>query len=395
MTRGFSRPAVLLLLSLLLAGIAFSQGTQSGAISGSVKDPSGAVVSSATITVVNNATKNVERTVASTKEGLFSATLLPPGDYTVTIKAPGFKPFSGQVDVLLNQTARLDAQLQVGSATETVEVTTNSIVVNTESPVTGTPIDSSTMQALPLAVPNFMFLLSLSSGTAGEFPDVRAANRGVVDINVNGQRTSNNGVTLEGINVNDFNLAHFDTIPLPNPHAIDEFNVATSLFDASSGTKGGGAVGLVFKSGTKDWHGEAYWQHRNDWLNANEWFNNQVGKPRGKFLQNVLGFSGSGPMPFLGGFWFGNVQGLRARNGVSPNGSSTTVNSPIFNTNPDGTTNAALIAATPGLDGITADPTALNILNVKNNYYGGAFLVPRVGQPGCAGPERPLRSSCS
>ena len=380
MTRVLSR----VFLLLLLAGTAFSQSAQSGAIAGSVKDPSGAVVASATITVTNNATKNVERTLVSSRDGLFSATLLPPGDYTVNIQAPGFKPFSGEVEVSLNQTARLDAQLQVGAASETVEVTTNSVLVNTESAVTGTPIDSQTMQALPLPVPNFMFLLSLSSGTAGEFPDVRAANRGIVDINVNGQRTSNNGVTLEGINVNDFNLAHFDTIPLPNTHAIEEFNVATSLFDASSGTKGGGAVGLVFKSGTKDWHGEAYWDHRNDWLNANEWFTNQAGKPRGKLLQNVLGFSGSGPMPFLGGFWFGNVQGLRARNGVSPVGSLTTVNSPVFNTNSDGTTNAGLIAGTPGLDGITADPTAVNILNVKNNYYGGTFLIPRVGQPGCA-----------
>jgi hypothetical protein len=323
--------------------------------------------------------------VSTTSDGLFSATLLPPGEYTVNVRAPGFKAFSEKVTVLLNQTSSVAATLQVGTATEIVEVTANAIIVNTESAVTGTPIDSATMRALPLPVPNFMFLLSLSAGTSGEMPDVRAANRGIVDISVNGQRTSNNSVSLEGINVNDFNLAHFDTIPLPNPHAIEEFNVATSLYDASSGSKGGGAVGLVFKSGTKDWHGEAYWQHRNDYLNANEWFTNQVGKARGKFLQNVLGFSGSGPMPLIGGNWFGNVQGLRARNAVSA-ASLTTVNTPIFNTNPDGTTSAALIASTPGITGVLAsqvDPTTLNILNDKNNYYGGAFLVPRVGQPGC------------
>src|SRR5262249_25039450 len=155
-----------------------------------------------------------------------------------------------------------------------------------------------------------------------------------------------------------------------------------------SGTKGGGAVGLVFKSGTKDWHGEAYWEHRNDWLNANEWFTNRNGIPRQKFLQNVLGFSGSGPMPFLGGFWFGNVQGLRARNAVNPNGSSTTVTLPQLPVNPDGTTSAALLQA-DGRFGINAtnvnkvDPTALNILNDKNNYYGGTFLVPRAGQNKC------------
>jgi hypothetical protein len=379
--RTLSRLAVLLLAVLLLTGIAVSQGSQSGAIAGSVKDATGAVISGANVTITNNATKNVERTVVTTSDGLFSATLLPPGEYTVTVKAPGFKTYSGPGSVLLNTTSRFDATLQVGATTEVVEVTASAVTVNTESAVTGTPIDSATLKALPLPVPNFMFLLSLSAGTAGEMPDVRSANRGTVDINVNGQRTSNNSVTLEGINVNDFNLAHFDTVPLPNPHTIEEFNVATSLYDASSGSKGGGALGLVFKSGTKNWHGEAYWQHRNDWLNANDWFTNQVGGPRGKFLQNVLGFSGSGPMPFLGGNWFGNVQGLRARNAVST-ASLTTVNTPIFPTNSDGTTSAALLG--PAFGVATVDPTAVNILNVKNSYYGGTFLIPRVGQSGCA-----------
>ncbi len=383
MARLSPRWMALLVVSLLLAGVGFSQSTQTGAISGSVTDPSGAVVAGATITVVNDATKTVERTVVSTADGLFSATLLPPGDYTVTVKKSGFKTVVEKITVLLNESSRLDAKLQVGATNEVVEVTASATTVNTESAVMGNPVDAATMHNLPLPVPNFMFLLSLSAGTAGEFPDVRQANRGIVDINVNGQRTTNNSVTLEGIAVNDFNLAHFDTVPLPNPHAIEEFNVATSLYDATSETKGGGAVGLVFKSGTKDWHGEAYWQHRNDFLNANEWFFNELGKPRQKFLQNVLGFSGSGPMPFLGGSWFGNVQGLRALNGVNPNGSSTTVLSPNIPTNADGTTSAALLATQFHPTG-PIDPTALAILNDKNSFYGGTFLIPRAGQPGCA-----------
>src|SRR5260370_15274797 len=365
--------------------MAITQAGQSGPISGSVKDAQGAVVSGATVTITNDATKNVERTVAPTSDGLFSASLVPPGDYTVTIKAPSaanFKVFPQKVTVRLNETTRVDAKMEPGGVNEVVGVSAVTPVINTESAVTGPPIDPATLSALPLPVPNFMFLLSLSAGTAGEFPDVRAANRGIVDINVNGQRTSNNGVTLEGVNVNDFNLAHFDTIPLPNPHMVEQFNVATSLFDTTATAKGGGSVGLVFKSGTKDWHGEAYWQHRNDWLNANEWFTNQANKPRGKLLQNVLGFSGSGPMPLLGGFWFGNVQGLRARNGVSPATSVATVNTPIFNTNSDGTTSAALLSSAFSVASI--DPTALNILNLKNSYYGGRFLIPRAGQSGCA-----------
>ena len=322
MSRASSRWLVVFILPVLLAGVGFSQNTQSGAIAGLVTDPNGAVVVGATVTIVNDATKTLERTIATSGNGQFSATLLPPGDYTVTVKKNGFRAIAQKVQVLLNETSRLDAIFHVGTVTEAVEATAKPKLLNTESAVTDQTIDAATLHALPLPVPNFMFLLSLSAGTAGEFPDVRDARlgggRSIVDINVNGQRTSNNSLSLEGINVNDFNAAHFDTAPLPNTHAVEEFNIATSLYDATSETKGGGAVGVVFKSGTKDFHGEAYWQHRNDWLNANEWFFNNGGIPRQKFLQNVLGFSSSGPMPFLGGNWFGNVQGLRARNGVNP-----------------------------------------------------------------------------
>src|SRR5262249_53576183 len=162
---------------LLLAGVAVPQGSQSGGITGTVTDPSGALVGGATVTITNDATKSVERTVATSGDGLYTATLLPPGDYTVTIKANGFKAYSQKVTGWLNQSARADATLQVGSASEVVEVTANATIINTESAVTGQPIDAQTLQALPLPVPNFMFLLSLSAGTAGEMPDVRAANR--------------------------------------------------------------------------------------------------------------------------------------------------------------------------------------------------------------------------
>src|SRR6516164_11836777 len=95
------RSLILLLALVLPAGRAFSQGAQSGAISGSVTDPTGAVIGNATVTVVNDATQNVERTVTTTGDGLFSATLLPPGDYTVSVKASGFKAFTEKVTVLL------------------------------------------------------------------------------------------------------------------------------------------------------------------------------------------------------------------------------------------------------------------------------------------------------
>src|SRR5215510_11031726 len=379
-----------LVITLLLAASAYGQASQTGGITGVVVDQSGGLVKGATVDIVSEGTGKSVRTITTGDDGAFSTSLLPPGTYRIEVTAPNFKKaVVAAVQVSIGETIRQDISLQAGRIEETVNVEATPSLINPNSATTGQGLDSSTLRSLPLASPNFLFLLNLSTGVTGEPTDVRTAGRGIVDINVNGQRTSNNSVSLEGINVNDFNLAHFDTVPLPNPHDIEEFNVATSLYDASSGTKGGGAVGLVFKSGTKDWHGEAYWEHRNDWLNANEWFTNRNGIPRPKFLQNVLGFSGSGPMPFLGGFWFGNVQGLRARNAVNPNGSSTTVTTPQLPTASDGTTSAALLQA-DGRFGITAanvskvDPTALNILNDKNNYYGGTFLVPRTGQNNCS-----------
>ncbi len=224
---------------------------------------------------------------------------------------------------------------------------------------------------------------------------MRSAGRGNVDIVVNGQRTSNNSVALEGINVNDFNLAHFDNVPLPSPSAIEEFKVATSLFDASQGSKGGGAVALVLKSGTKALHGDVFWQHRNDVFNANEWFRNSTNSPRGRLLQNVFGASGSGPAWGIGGFWFANYTGARARNGIDPNGSTLSPKIQNFPTNPDGTTSAALLAPRYGLTPSQIDPVALNILNLRKSTYGGTFLVPRLGQAGCGGiiPGSPGTSS--
>src|SRR6202022_1341409 len=257
------------------------------------------------------------------------------------------------------------------------------------SATTGQALDAQTLRSLPLASPNFLFLLSLSTGVTGEPTDVRSAGRGTADVTVNGQRTSNNSVSLEGINVNDFNLAHFDTVPLPNPNTLQEMKVSTSLYDASQGSKGGGALGLVIKSGQKDFHWEGYWEHRNDALNANEWFRNAQPSLNGKgarLLQNVFGGSGSGPVPKAGGFWFFNYQGVRARNGLDPLGSALSPTIQKFPTNPDGTTSAALIAPAFGLTAAQIDPVAINILNVKSSIYGGQFLVPRFGQSGCGSP---------
>lgn len=373
-----------LILSFLLVASAFSQSTQTGGITGVVTDQGGSLVKGATVDVVSETTGRSVRNVTVGEDGSFTATLLPPGTYRLEVTANNFKKaVVAGVKVNITETTHQDVSLEVGKIEETVNVEAAPSLINPSSAQTGQALDSQTLNTLPLASPNFLFLLSLSSGVSGEPTDVRTAGRGTADVSVNGQRTTNNSVSLNGINVNDFNLAHFDTVPLPNPDTLQEMKVATSLYDATQGSKGGGALGLVTKTGTKDFHWDLYWQHRNDYFNANEFFFNKSGTKRGRLLQNVFGGSGSGPIPKVGGFWFFNYQGVRARNGIDPLGSSTAPTTQAFPTNADGTTSAALLAPAFGLTTAQIDPVAVRILNLTDNRFGGQYLVPRVGQGGC------------
>lgn len=373
-----------LVLSFLLVASVYSQGTQTGGITGVVTDQGGALVKGATVDIISDTTGRSVRTVTVGDDGGYTASLLPPGSYRLEVTANNFKKaVIAGVRVNITETTRQDVSLEVGKIQETVNVEASPSLINPSSAQTGQALDSQTLNQLPLASPNFLFLLSLSSGVSGEPTDVRTAGRGTADVSVNGQRTSNNSVSLNGINVNDFNLAHFDTVPLPNPNTLQEMKVATSLYDATQGSKGGGALGLVTKTGTKDFHWDLYWQHRNDYLNANEYFFNKTGTKRGRLLQNVFGGSASGPIPAVGGFWFFNYQGVRARNGIDPLGSSTAPTVQAMPTNADGTTSAALLATAFGLTPAQIDPVAVNILNLRDARFGGQFLVPRLGQSGC------------
>ena len=379
------------ILSFLLVVSVYSQSTQTGAITGVVTDQGGALVKGATIDLVSETTGRSVRTVTVGDDGSFTATLLSPGIYRLEVTANNFKKaIVAGVKVNITETTRQDVSLEVGKIQETVNVEAAPSLINPSSAQTGQALDAHTLNTLPLASPNFLFLLSLSSGVSGEPTDVRTAGRGTADVSVNGQRTSNNSVSLNGINVNDFNLAHFDTVPLPNPDTLQEMKVATSLYDATQGSKGGGALGLVTKTGTKDFHWDLYWSHRNDYLNANEYFFNKTGTKRGRLLQNVFGGSASGPIPKVGGFWFFNYQGVRARNGIDPLGSSTAPIVQLLPVAPDGTTNAALLSGRFGIPAAQIDPVAVKILNLTDNRFGGQYLVPRLGQGGCGGVSNPL-----
>src|SRR5947209_7343888 len=135
----------LLLAALLVPVLVFAQGGQTGAVAGIVKDSSGAVVPNAAVEIINEATGVTARKMTTGDDGAFTAALLPPGSYRVEVKASGFRTYQAkQVSVRLNETTRLDANLEIGTITDAVVVESTATLVNTESATTGQPVDSKT-----------------------------------------------------------------------------------------------------------------------------------------------------------------------------------------------------------------------------------------------------------
>lgn len=383
------RAGVLLLLTMTLGMSAsgFPQGGPRGAITGTIRDSTGAVLPGATVVIINQHTGVTERTLTTDDVGSFTANLLPVGTYRVESTLIGFsKAVAPDLVVRVTETTTVNITMKVGEISETVTVTGAQVPVQTTAPTTGQTIEN--VGELPLATRNFLSLLALSAGTNSEMADTSALGRGAVSINVNGQRPVNNNYQLEGINANDYNLPVFDNVALPNPQTVLEFKTQTSLYDASQGRNGGGNIQVTLKSGTNEFHGDAFEFFRNNALNANDWFLNREGQQRPVLRQNQFGGSLGGPVPLMKNFFFFmNYQGTRAASGIS---SGTTINTNITAL-PADRSPANLQAAffpdglPPGFKGL--DPSAVAFLNLPASkcpgFNDGTYCIPSLpGTPG-------------
>jgi Carboxypeptidase regulatory-like domain/TonB dependent receptor-like, beta-barrel len=388
----FARIAGIGFCLLALWGQALAQGGATGAISGTVQDPTGAVVPGAEVRIVNQDTGVLAREVKTDATGSFTATLLPVGNYTLTIQSTGFA--SGSVPnivVRVTETTRVIAKLVPQAVQQKVEVQAEVQTVDTTTATTGQAISSNTIRNLPLATQNFQQLLTLSTGAQSDLNASAQLGRGDVRIIVNGQREDNNNYQIEGITATDYNVAELTNTPLPNPDVVQEFKVQTSLYDASQGRNGGGDVDAILKSGTRTFHGDAYEFFRNDVLNANEYFLKQEGQPRPEIRQNIFGGSLGGPVGNGGklGFFFVNYQGTRQRSGLSGG----TFISTQIPTLPADRSQASLISTffpgglPPGVTGL--DPVAVALMQFKSDQFGntpGGYLFPTAnGAPGSTG----------
>src|SRR6266852_6247204 len=381
--------AKLLILVSLLAfstGLALAQGGATGAITGTVQDPSGGLIASAKVEIVSEATGQVVRDLTTDSSGSFTATLLPVGSYSVGVSAAGFATtkFTG-VLVRVTETTRMTAALKVTQATETVTVSAQVATINTANAATGEALDATTVSTLPLPTQNFQQLLALSTGASSDINNAGDLGRGSARIMVNGQRETNNNYSIEGISSADFASGELTFTPIPNANAIEEFKVSTSLYDATQGRNGGGNIDAVLKTGANKYHFDAWEFFRNTSLDANDFFLNEAGKPRPRIQQNIFGADGGGPVGRKAqlGYFYLNYQGSRQRAGGSP-GTLINATVPVL---PDTRDEATLIKTffPNGLpSGVTnLDPVAVILLNAQSNQFGGPFLFPKVpGTPG-------------
>lgn len=384
MSSSSMRFIALSVMALAFTANAFAQGGATGAITGTVQDPSGAFVANADVRITNQETGVLERSVKTGADGGFTAPLLPVGTYTVDIQSSGFSEskFPGIV-VRVTETTRMTAKLSTQSVQQKIEVQAEVQTVDTSDATTGQAIESNTIRALPLATQNFQQLLTLSTGAQSELNAAAQLGRGNVRIEVNGQREDNNNYLIEGISVTDYNVAELTNTPLPNPDVVQEFKVQTSLYDASQGRNGGGNINAILKSGTNRFHGDVYEFFRNTVFDANEYFLKQTGSPRPVIQQNIFGGSLGGPVSPGGkmGFFFVNYQGSRQRSGDSP-GTLISTFIPYVPASDRGAANAANLAGDFGV--ASADPVAVNLLAFQSDQFGApanGYLFPMPNVP--------------
>jgi hypothetical protein len=308
------RKVVYTVVSLFLICTAAFAQRDLGTVTGSITDAQGAAVPNAKLTLTEDAT-GVSYNIVTNESGSFTRPALKAGTYTITVEASGFQK-AQQKNILINpgEPTPVNIPLQVGSSTQTIEVTASAPLLQTETPTIGANLNTAQVTDLPLGGQrNFAFLARLS-------PGVLVAENGARDslnggFSANGVRSSGeNNYLLNGVdnnvNVIDFiNQAAY--VIGPSVEAIGEMSVITNGSNAEYGRAAGGVVNVNLKSGTNAVHGVFFEILQNSVLNANRWENNQAGKPTNPVKQNQFGAAIGGPIIKNKLFIFGDYQGTR------------------------------------------------------------------------------------
>lgn len=312
--------ALTLSLSLTTASGLFAQGLTS--LTGTVSDPTGAVVPGAELTLRNVETQGSRETM-SDSSGNYTFSQVQSGLYQILAKAAGFTDvIVNDVRLLVNNPATVNITFEkVGAVAETISVAAEAVQVNTTDATLGNAFSTKPILQMPFEGRNVVGLLTLQPGVTynGSISDYRSGS-------VNGGKSDQANVTLDGVDVNDQQgRSAFTSVLRVTLDSVQEFRVTTTNANADQGRSSGAQVALVTKSGTNEIHGSAYWFVRNRYFNANEFFNNKAGRepdgsavlPVPKLNRNVYGASLGGSVIKNKLFFFGNYEGRQDRSEVS------------------------------------------------------------------------------
>ena len=331
--RNFVRPrsrtfSILVLLTctiVLFVGTGYAQVSGYGTINGTVTDITKAVISDANV-IITNIDNGAKREAVTGSSGDYSAPYLPPGRYTITVSRAGFKTATQpSVTLTVSQVATVNISLEVGQTQETVQVTTNPEMIETTSVALGDLINNTSVQELPLNTRNPAEFANLAAGGvngAARTSAITLAGNGSgipgeAGTSIDGSRMGGVYYQLDGIYNMDNYLSSGN--PFPNADATQEFRVLTNNFSAEYGGGSTAVVSVVTKSGTNEWHGNAFEFARNEFFNAKNWFS----ATKDGYKRNIFGGSEGGPLQRNKQFIFGNLQLTKST--LAQNGSATYV----------------------------------------------------------------------
>jgi len=378
-----ARSILLFFLTAIFAAFvtigAAAQSLVSGDITGIVSDPSGAVIPNATVTLKNNGTGQTQN-ATSNQSGVYRFSLLTPGQYTVTVNAAGFQNAERTVTVVVGQATSMNMQLAVGASSQTVEVTAEGGVVQTENGNISTTFTPEQVELVPNPGNDLSYIVQTAPGA------VMNTQAGYGNSATFGLPATSNLFTVNGMNENDpfLNLNNSGaTNLLLGQNDVQEVSVVNNGYSAQYGGLAGANVNYVSKSGTNNWHGNVnyFWNGRA--MNANSWFNKQAqlgdgdpSTPNRPPFSNANQWSASvgGPLIKNKTFFFVDYEGLRV---LLPTSTLTQIPSPAFQS----ATLANISATSPA-----QLPFYQNIFNLYNSAPGAANAGPIPGgSDGCDG----------
>lgn len=316
--------AYVCLLCVILVSVASRTEAQAdtGTISGVITDATGGTIADAAVEL-QSLDRGAVTTTKTNSSGIYLFASVQPGQYRIAVHAAGFR----QVDLLgliVNTQDHIEQnfQLKVGSSSESITIESEAPLLNTTDASLGRSFETRQVEQLPIEARNVVELLSLQPGVTflGKLVNANSDTRSG---SVNGARSDQSNVTLDGVDVNDQVKGFAFTSVLRNTQdSVQEFRVSTSNANADAGRSSGAQVSLVTKSGTNAFHGSAYEYNRNAAFTANDYFNKRTQLTNGeqnsrpKLIRNIFGGSAGGPIKKDRLFFFANYEGRRDREGV-------------------------------------------------------------------------------